>query len=92
MGRAADRNDSSGAARRTPDSTAPPRSYTCDSPGLYCLERDNTNIEGEELTKAMCAADPTCVAYDFRSDENVGHLCTGTTTGDFGPYKMCTKD
>ena len=75
---------------------APPpatATYTCGSPGLYCLERDNeNNIEGEELTKALCAADPTCVAYDFRSDENIGHLCTGTTTGDFGPYKMCTKD
>ena len=74
---------------------APPpatATYTCNSPGQYCLERDNTDIEGEELTKAMCAADPTCVAYDYRSDVNAGHLCTGTTTGSFGPYKMCTKD
>ena len=70
--------------------------WSCsEADGHYCTDREPLdNIPGsEDEIRSLCAADPTCKAYDYLESESYGHTCNGNGTDqtDAFNYKLCKK-
>jgi hypothetical protein len=70
--------------------------WSClEASGKYCTNREPLeDIEGTETeVRAICAADPLCLAYDYLEDSGHGHTCSGRNASqtEFFNYTMCTK-
>jgi len=79
-----------------PPPSAPPPPYQCIVG--YCANRQTSGMPTYSISgtlaqvQAACNADPTCVAFDYRSDSSVGHGCVSINSGGTCcTYQLCTK-